>query len=786
MKQEEPDTTEIAAMIDSVHPGAASPLLPILIKIQEKFGFLPPSALRLIGEHSGIPASDIEEVSSFYSSLRKIPMGRHSIKVCIGTACHVKGAEKVYESLKRHLGIGEGEDTDSASLFTLEKVACLGCCMLAPAVQIDRNIYGAVSPAEVPSMIADFLLSSSSNAGEELSEPGFPHRMGSARICICSSCAAAGANAVYAEILEYRRSSSAKFAVFDSSCSGISFRAPLMELTDSEGNAVVYERVRPENVAEILKRHFKPSGIVRCLGVSANLFLERMLCGEKAGCPQKYPPDVRQSVSDDEFSGRQTRIVTERAGSSRPLDLEDYLGAGGFSALRTALKMRPEDIVEMIRESGLRGSGGAGFSSGKKWEFVARMPSLPKYLICNGDEGDPGAFMDRMILESFPFRVIEGMAIAAFATGAREAFVYVRSEYPLAVSRMEEAIGKAAEKGCLALDAAGNRDDVLRIHVFKGAGAFVCGEESALIRSMEGRRPVPGARPPYPGEKGLWGRPTLVNNVETFANIPWIVANSPGAFSKIGTMSSRGTKTFALAGRIARGGLIEVPMGIGLDEIATSIGGGTVDGKRIKAIQIGGPSGGCIPFDQASVQLDYESLKSMGSMMGSGGIIVLDESDCIVEMARYFMSFTKNESCGKCSFCRLGTEEMLEILERLTEGTADKGDLLRLERLGEQISRGSLCGLGKTAPNPVLTSIRYFRDEYYAHLQGECPAKKCKKLICYEIGDECVGCTLCARNCCQNAIVSSPYAKHRILDEKCVRCGTCFQICPLKAVQVRS
>jgi NADH:ubiquinone oxidoreductase subunit F (NADH-binding) len=402
-------------------------------------------------------------------------------------------------------------------------------------------------------------------------------------------------------------------------------------------------------------------------------------------------------------------------------------------------------------------------------------------MICNGDEGDPGAFMDRMLLESYPYRIIEGMMIAAYATGAHEGIFYIRAEYPLAVKRIREAIKVCCHEGLLGKGILKSSFH-FNIRIFEGAGAFVCGEETALIASIEGKRGLPTMRPPYPAEKGLWGKPTLINNVETLSMVPWIICHGNEAFQKIGTDNSKGTKVFALAGKINRGGLIEVPMGITIRRIVEEIGGGVPNGRKFKAIQIGGPSGGCIPASMADIPIDYTSLKKAGAMMGSGGLIVLDDSDCMVDIARYFLSFTQNQSCGRCTFCRIGTTRMLQILDKICSGRGTESDIDLLEELGHSTKTGSMCGLGKSAPNPILTTIRYFREEYLAHIHGQCPTGKCKGLITYTITEDCIGCTKCAQRCPSDAIEARPYELHKIDNEKCIKCDICREVCPVNAV----
>jgi NADH-quinone oxidoreductase subunit F len=453
------------------------------------------------------------------------------------------------------------------------------------------------------------------------------------------------------------------------------------------------------------------------------------------------------------------------------------------AGLETCATLTPEDIIKTIVTSGLRGRGGAGFPTGQKWRLVRQQAEPTKYVICNGDEGDPGAFMDRMILESFPYRVIEGLAIAAVAVGAHDAIFYVRHEYPHALRRLRAALTKCEQRGWLGERLMGSNYS-LRISIKEGAGAFVCGEETALIASVEGRRGMPRLRPPFPAQAGLWGKPTLINNVETLAMVPWIIRHGGEALAKLGTATSKGTKVFALAGKVRRAGLIEIPMGTTLRQIVEEIGGGVGPGRRLKAVQIGGPSGGCVPARLADTPVDFESLRAIGAIMGSGGMVVLDDTACMVDIARYFLQFTQNQSCGKCTFCRIGTKRMLELLNRLCAGTATRKHLQELEQLAPQVAEGSLCGLGKTAPNPVLTTLRYFRDEYEAHLQGRCPAGKCTALIKYRVKDNCTGCTICAQHCPVNAIPMTPYARHAIDLEKCTRCDSCRQVCPYGAVEV--
>ena len=516
-------------------------------------------------------------------------------------------------------------------------------------------------------------------------------------------------------------------------CNGMCYREPLVEVVAADGRVATYGNVTPEMARGIVRRH-----------------------GWQAEPPA--PP--------------KHRIVLENCGIVDPLNIDDYLARDGYRAPT----MSPEEVIATISDSGLRGRGGAGFPTGRKWALGRAQAGDVKYVICNGDEGDPGAFMDRLVLESDPHRVLEGLAIAAYAIGATEGYLYIRAEYPLAVRHIRAAIRQAEERGVLG---------GLHLEVREGAGAFVCGEETALIQSLEGKRGMPKLRPPYPVERGFRGRPTVINNVETLACVPWIIRHGASAFAALGTPNSRGTKVFALAGKINRGGLIEVPMGITIREVVEGIGGGIRNGRAFKAVQLGGPSGGCIPARLADTPIDYDALAETGAIMGSGGLVVLDDRDCMVDMARFFLKFTQAESCGKCTFCRIGTKRMLEILERLCEGKGRPDDLEKLETLADYVGRGSLCGLGQTAPNPVRTTLRYFRDEYEAHLrERRCPAGRCSALIRYRVTANCIGCTLCAQACPVGAIAYRPYEKHEVDDQLCTRCDMCRQACQDDAIEV--
>ncbi|HUU98042.1 MAG TPA: NADH-quinone oxidoreductase subunit NuoF [Phycisphaerae bacterium] len=603
------------------------------------------------------------------------------------------------------------------------------------------------------------------------------------RIGLGSCGIASGGQAVREALEDHAHQAGADGTVKVVGCNGMCHREPLVEVLESDGRRVVYGDVSPEQAKKIVARHVRPKRwLTRARWALRDL--AELFSRDDARPPPATPIDPTTGTAQA-YLGKQQRIVLENCGQIDPLNLDDYLARGGYQPLEQCLTTLSADgVIEMIKSSGLRGRGGAGFPTGQKWSLTKSQASTTKYVICNGDEGDPGAFMDRLVLEADPHRVLEGLAIAAYVIGASQGYLYVRDEYPLAVRHVREAIRQAEERGLLGERILGTEFS-LRLELREGAGAFVCGEETALIASIEGRRGVPRLRPPYPVEKGLRGQPTLINNVETLACVPWIVRHGAEAFAALGTGASKGTKVFALAGKINRGGLIEVPMGITIHEIVQEIGGGIKDGEQFKAVQVGGPSGGCIPAHLADTRVDYQELTRTGAIMGSGGLIVLDERDCMVDIARYFLQFTQAESCGKCTFCRIGTKRMLEILERLCVGAGQPGDLENLEELADRVARTSLCGLGRTAPNPVLTTLKYFRDEYEAHLNDKrCPARRCPALIHYRVTDACIGCTLCAQACPVEAIEFRPYEKHEVDDEKCTRCGMCTLACQDDAIEV--
>lgn len=551
--------------------------------------------------------------------------------------------------------------------------------------------------------------------------------------------------------------------VIQTGCFGLCAKGPIVIIRPED---TFYAMVTPEDCREIIEKHIEKGEIV-----------ERLLCKD-------VDNTMVNRLDELNFYKKQKRIALKNCGIIDPEQIDEYIAFDGYKALEQVLtSMSPDEVINEVTESGLRGRGGAGFPTGKKWLFTKQAEVDQKYVVCNADEGDPGAFMDRSILEGDPHSVLEAMEIAGYSIGADKGYIYVRAEYPIAVQRLRVAIDQAREYGLLGKNIFGT-DFSFDIEIRLGAGAFVCGEETALLESIEGRRGQPRVKPPYPANSGLWGKPTLINNVETYANITRIILNGAKWYASIGTEKSKGTKVFALGGNVNNIGLVEVPMGTTLREIVFDIGGGIPNGREFKAAQTGGPSGGCIPKEHLDTPIDYESLSSIGSMMGSGGLIVMDDSKCMVNIAKFYLDFTVSESCGKCTPCRIGTKRMLEILDRMCEGKADEDDLYKLEKLALNIKKSAICGLGQTAPNPVLSTLKYFRDEYMEHIKyKKCRAGQCKALANIEIDPEkCKGCGICKRNCPVNAITGEPRQPHKIDPDVCIKCGTCVDKCPFKAI----
>ena len=539
-------------------------------------------------------------------------------------------------------------------------------------------------------------------------------------------------------------------------CVGTCYLEPIVDVYDDNNNMTRYVKVNADKASEIVEKHLVNGEVVT---------------------------DLALHDEDKLFIEKQQRVVLRHCGLINPEKIEEYIAVGGYAATKKVVtSMTQDEVIEEIKVSGLRGRGGAGFPTWFKWNAAKANKADQKYIVCNADEGDPGAFMDRSVLEGDPHSLIEGMIIGGYAMGARDGVIYVRAEYPLAIHRLEIAMAQAREKGFLGKNIFGSGFD-FDLRIKAGAGAFVCGEETALIASLEGERGMPRLKPPFPAAKGYWQKPTNINNVETYANVAWIIANGGAAFGAMGTDKSKGTKVFALAGKIKKGGLVEVPMGLPLRDVIYGIGGGIKKDKEFKAVQMGGPSGGCIPASLIDTPVDYENINKTGAIVGSGGMIVMDETTCMVDMARYFLDFTRKESCGKCNYCRIGTKRMLEILERITKGEGKDGDIELLEELAYKVKDGAMCGLGQTAPNPVLTTIKYFRNEYEDHIYNKkCTAASCKSLISFNITDDCRGCTACARKCPVGAISGNKKEKHFINQDVCIRCGRCEENCKFDAI----
>lgn len=788
-----------------------SNLVAILQELQSEYRYLPEEVLTYVATALGLPPASVFGVATFYSQFSMSPKGHYVIKVCDGTACHVRGSETVQFAIREKLGLDPEETTTPDLLFTVEKVACLGACGLAPVVMVnDREVYGQMTAEEAVRLIEqlkqpralvaggtpDTAVCDTGEASDVRGHSSLPLGSRAAldrmqdeakqmitapavRLLVCmeTACIASGADKVYqalkreiavrglnAEVGELEEMDGSHGAqIVKAGCHGYCQIGPLVRV---EPLGILYCHVRPEDAEEIVEATVANGQIV-----------PRLLYGTQEGQPFTNWQDMP-------FYAKQHKQVLSHCGEIDCEDIRQYIAVGGYQALAKGIfDMEPADVVAMIKESGLRGRGGAGFLTGTKWELAAQARGEKKFVVCNGDEGDPGAFMDRSVMEGDPHRVLEGMAIAAYAVGATEGFVYVRAEYPLAVKRLKWAVEEANRYGVLGRNILGSNFS-FHIKVKEGAGAFVCGEETALLASIEGKRGMPRPRPPFPVKHGLWDYPTLINNVETLSNVPSILLEGAELFKTIGTAKSPGTKTFSLAGQVARTGLIEVPLGMTLREVVFDIGGGMREGKAFKAVQIGGPSGGCLTAEHLDLPLDFDSLTAAGAMVGSGGLVVMGQDTCMVEVAKFFMTFIQNESCGKCLPCREGTKQILAILTRITEGKGVPEDIDTLLELAQTLKRSALCGLGKTAANPVLSTLRYFRQEYESHvIDKHCPAGVCKALAVYRIDpDKCNGCGGCRRICPTGAISGALKHPFSIDPSKCTKCGSCLSRCRYGAI----
>ena len=722
----------------------ATSLIMILQQAQSIYGYLPQEVIYHVAQRTGNSPAKVMGVATFYSYFRLQPMGTYQIMLCDGTACHVNGSERIRTAITQELGIHNGETTEDG-MFTLNEVACLGCCSLAPVMMINGDTYGNLTPEKTIKILRQLRQREAGNGIRILVGQG--------------SCGVSAGAARVAKVLAGHMTATDSFTVETTGCIGMCYLEPIVDIY--EGEQLLHRLVRVTETDAL--------GIVEAVRKKDFSKLEAMFISDE----------------DARFLKKQKRVALRNCGVVDPTSIDDYINHAGYQALDKALKMKPAEVIEEIKVSGLAGRGGAGFPTWFKWDAARKAEGEQKHLICNADEGDPGAFMDRAVIESDPHTLIEGMLIGAYAIGASDMYVYIRAEYPLAVERLSQAIEQARSRGLLGKNILGTGFSC-DLNIKIGAGAFVCGEETALIESMEGKRGMPRLKPPFPAQSGYLNEPSNINNVETFANVAWIIQHGGTAFAAMGTENSKGTKVFALTGKVQRGGLVEVPMGNSLKDVIFDIAGGIKDGRAYKAVQMGGPSGGCIPAALMDTPIDYKALSATGAIMGSGGMVVMDDSTCMVNIARFFLDFTARESCGKCVPCRIGTTRMMEILNRICEGEGQEGDIELLEELCVSIKDGALCGLGQTAPNPVLTTIRYFREEYEAHIRDKkCPAHECSALLTISIDPaKCTGCTVCARKCPVECISGTRKEPHVIDQSACIKCKQCVSSCKFGAIVV--
>jgi NADH-quinone oxidoreductase subunit F len=762
---------DVLAEVLRRHPVLPASLIPVLQDLNGALGYLSETTLRRVGEALRVPAAQVYHVATFYKALSLKPRGRHVVKICMGTACHVRGAPRILDELCRSLKTTPGEMTADGE-FSLETVNCLGACALGPVVVIDGRFYNA-APGSIEGLLKDFLEGkaeplAAADDGDALTAAE-RERVAAAGIsvtvCGGTGCQAYGcqavASALAAQLASLGLNDGVEFV--QTGCHGFCEQGPIVVVRPAD---ILYRKVTVADVPEIIR-----STVVK--GETVERLLYRTADGQTVAKEGDIP-----------FYAHQRRLILGNNGHISPESIADYMRkCEGYTALRKALAMDPESVVQEVTRSGLRGRGGGGFPTGRKWATCRKAHGEPKYVICNADEGDPGAYMDRSLLEGNPHGVLEGMIIGAHAIGASAGYVYVRDEYPLAVKHIRLAIQQAREKGFLGENILGSGLN-FDVTVVRGGGAFVCGESTALMASLEGKVGEPRAKYVHTVESGLNQKPSNLNNVETWANVPVIINRGADWYAEIGTEGSKGTKIFSLVGKVVNTGLVEVPLGVNLREVVFDIGGGIPGGRKFKAVQTGGPSGGCLPEALLDLPVDFDALTSAGSMMGSGGMIVMDEDSCMVDVARYFLHFLMDESCGKCVPCREGVRQMCAILTRITRGEGQTGDIELLEEIAAAVTDGSLCALGGSAPNPVLSTLRYFRDEYEAHIREKrCPAGVCTALVTYAIDPvKCTGCTVCARKCPVKAISGKRKKTHGIDQAICIKCGVCREACRFDAV----
>jgi NADH:ubiquinone oxidoreductase subunit F (NADH-binding)/NADH:ubiquinone oxidoreductase subunit E/Pyruvate/2-oxoacid:ferredoxin oxidoreductase delta subunit len=780
------------------HPRDRSRLIMLMQDLQAELNYLPPAAVDAISEWLEVPRSQVYSAAMFYKAFSLEPRGKHQVDVCLGTACHVRGAGRLVTQFAEELSVAPGQTTSDRE-FTLNTVHCVGACALGPVVVLDGKYHGGMTPVKLrkaldrcregaegcdgrgPGHETTAVVAPSGATLERLASPAELEQLRArlrderrtqqtvVSICAGSGCRALGAAELIAAFEEAVGVAGLQeqVRIQQNGCHGFCERGLICVIRPQ---GIFYQRVRPRDVPAIVERTLQGGEVIE------RLLYEDPRTGQKIVHEQDIP-----------FYRRQHRLLMSQNALIDPLDIRDAIAAGGYAALAKALgEMEPDAVIDEVRRAGLRGRGGGGFHAARKWAAARKAPGDLKYILCNGDEGDPGAFMDCSLLEGNPHAVIEGMIIGAWAVAGRDAqprgYVYVRNEYPVAVAHLQVALGQARAAGLLGENILGSGFDY-DIEISRGGGSFVCGESTALMASIEGKIGEPRAKYVHTASSGLWGKPTVLNNVESWANVPLIVRDGSERWASVGTEGSKGTKIFSLVGKVQNTGLVEVPMGMTLREIVEEVGGGIRDGKAFKAVQTGGPSGGCVPASLLDLPVDFDALTRVGSMMGSGGMIVMDEDTCMVDVARYFTEFLAEESCGKCAACRNGLFQLLGILERICAGEGKPEDIPAMERLFEVLDDGSLCGLGKSAANPVRSTLQYFRAEYEAHiLDRRCPAGVCRSLITYRITEECTGCTLCLDICPHGAITGKKKELHVIDTTLCNRCGLCLATCTFDAI----